>query len=259
MEVLCEPAFPLLRLIVTFFSPSDIAPLSDSLEPFVSRAFLSYQASLFSLCHHTPFANTSFGHSLPDKIFLSSISNIKHTCHSFLSPIFFLNCLLLHVHCLLASKHPINTHTLISMPKLAKIPTTNSRSQPYPKPTTPPMYQTATPPGTVPQDRLKTQERSNAAATTWLPEQDKILMQARQQGENWQPIATKHFPEKSANACRKRHERLMERQKSADSWDNAKLEKLAIAYNDSREQMWKVIGHNLGEKWQVVEAKVSPM
>ena len=49
----------------------------------------------------------------------------------------------------------------------------------------------------------------------------------------------------------------MERQKTADSWDNAKLEKLAVAYNDYREQMWKVIGHNMGEKWQVVEAKVS--
>lgn len=48
----------------------------------------------------------------------------------------------------------------------------------------------------------------------------------------------------------------MERQKAADSWDNAKLEKLAVAYNDYREQMWKDIGHNMGEKWQVVEAKV---
>ena len=49
----------------------------------------------------------------------------------------------------------------------------------------------------------------------------------------------------------------MERQKTADSWDNAKLEKLAVAYNDYREQMWKVIGQNMGEKWQVVEAKVN--
>lgn len=82
-------------------------------------------------------------------------------------------------------------------------------------------------------------------------------MQARQQGENWGPIAHKYFPEKTANACRKRHERLMERRTNADSWDNAKLEKLAVAYIDCREQMWKVIGDNIGEKWQVVEAKVS--
>ena len=83
-------------------------------------------------------------------------------------------------------------------------------------------------------------------------------MQARHQGLNWQPIATKYFPDKSANACRKRHERLMEKRSNADDWDGAKMEALARAYNDVREQMWRLLADRIGgEKWQIVEAKVS--
>ena len=83
-------------------------------------------------------------------------------------------------------------------------------------------------------------------------------MKVRQQGLNWQPIATNFFPEKSANACRKRHERLMEKRNNADDWDNTKMEALAKAYNDMREQMWRLLADRIGgEKWQIVEAKVS--
>ena len=83
-------------------------------------------------------------------------------------------------------------------------------------------------------------------------------MKVRQQGLNWQPIASNFFPDKSANACRKRHERLMEKRSQADDWDNAKMETLAKAYNDVREQMWRILADRIGgEKWQIVEAKVS--
>lgn len=81
-------------------------------------------------------------------------------------------------------------------------------------------------------------------------------MRARQQGLNWQPIASQYFPDKTANACRKRHERLMEKRNSADNWDGVKIEALAKAYVDIREQMWKLLADRLGEKWQNVEAKV---
>ena len=81
-------------------------------------------------------------------------------------------------------------------------------------------------------------------------------MRARQQGLNWQPIASKYFPDKTANACRKRHERLMEKRNSADNWDGVKMDILSKAYLDLREQMWKLLADRVGEKWQNVEAKV---
>lgn len=81
-------------------------------------------------------------------------------------------------------------------------------------------------------------------------------MRARQQGLNWQPIALKYFPDKTANACRKRHERLMEKRNSADNWDGVKLDLLSKAYIELREQMWKILADRVGEKWQNVEAKV---
>ena len=97
---------------------------------------------------------------------------------------------------------------------------------------------------------------SDRHAATWTPENDELLMRARQQGLNWQPIASKYFPDKTANACRKRHERLMEKRNNADNWDGVKMDKLSKAYLDLREPMWKILADRVGEKWQSVEAKV---
>ena len=72
---------------------------------------------------------------------------------------------------------------------------------------------------------------------------------------NWTLIATRHFPSKTANACRKRHARLMESRK-ADNPDGIYIEVLALTYCEFRESIWKDVAHRLGEKWQRVEAMV---
>ena len=90
----------------------------------------------------------------------------------------------------------------------------------------------------------------------WPPENDELLMRARSQGLDWHVIAGQHFPDKTANACRKRHERLMEKRNSAGNWDGVKIETLAKAYVDVREQMWEILADRVGEPWQNVEAKV---
>lgn len=94
-------------------------------------------------------------------------------------------------------------------------------------------------------------------STSWSPEDDARLMSARQQGMNWQVVASRIFTGKTANACRKRHERLMERL-NAEDWDGVKLELLAKEYMEVRQQMWTVLGDRLNEKWTVMEAKVCP-
>lgn len=96
------------------------------------------------------------------------------------------------------------------------------------------------------------------SSASWPKDKDELLMRARQQGLNWQPIADTYFPDKSANACRKRHERLMEKRNNTDDWDGAKMETLARAYNEVREQMWRLLADRMpGEKWQIVESKVN--
>ncbi|KAI9724787.1 MAG: hypothetical protein M1812_000063 [Candelaria pacifica] len=98
-------------------------------------------------------------------------------------------------------------------------------------------------------------ENSQRARTrAWNPRDDEILMASRAQGMNWLPIQQAHFPTKTDNACRKRHERLMEK-RSAEDWDAEKMESLAKAYLDMRKEMWGVLAEKVGEKWQVVEAK----
>lgn len=94
-----------------------------------------------------------------------------------------------------------------------------------------------------------------ASSGAWTPADDAQLKAARAQGLNWQPIRANYFPNKTPNACRKRHERLMERQNCEDQ-DTIKLETLAREYMGMRRTIWAQLGATTGEKWSVVEAKV---
>ncbi|KAK7189487.1 hypothetical protein DPSP01_001479 [Paraphaeosphaeria sporulosa] len=93
-----------------------------------------------------------------------------------------------------------------------------------------------------------------ARSSSWSQSDDETLIKARAQGLNWNQIAPRHFPSKSANACRKRHERLMEKQ-NAEQWDGVRLDVLAEAYMEVRSEMWKILGTKVNEKWQLVEQK----
>ncbi|KAI1109142.1 hypothetical protein F5Y14DRAFT_43422 [Nemania sp. NC0429] len=88
----------------------------------------------------------------------------------------------------------------------------------------------------------------------WSQQDDHNLLTARQQGLNWAQIQSTYFPHKSPNACRKRHERLLER-RGADDWDARKLERLAKDYMSMRKEIWQGLAARTGEKWMVVEAK----
>lgn len=92
-------------------------------------------------------------------------------------------------------------------------------------------------------------------SSSWSQHDDDTLIKARASGLNWNQISPKHFPQKSANACRKRHERLMEKQ-NAEQWDGVRLDVLAAAYMEARAEMWRILGNKVGEKWQLVEQKV---
>lgn len=109
-------------------------------------------------------------------------------------------------------------------------------------------------PEPVPTPQPMTQPR--AASTAWSKEDDEALMSARASGLNWTQIQQRYFPTKTPNACRKRHERLIER-KTADSWDKSDFEKLSMAYMSMRREIWTPLAARVGEKWTVVEQKVS--
>ena len=95
-------------------------------------------------------------------------------------------------------------------------------------------------------------------STQWSTKDDETLMSARALGLNWQPIASKYFPSKTANACRKRHERLMERRNN-EGLEGGKLELLANEYMSVRREMWSILTSRLGEKWTMLEAKVNSL
>jgi hypothetical protein len=47
----------------------------------------------------------------------------------------------------------------------------------------------------------------------------------------------------------------MEKQ-NAEQWDGVKLDVLAQAYMEVRRDMWSLLASRVGEKWQLLEAKV---
>ncbi|KAE9976518.1 hypothetical protein BLS_002039 [Venturia inaequalis] len=95
---------------------------------------------------------------------------------------------------------------------------------------------------------------STRVASTWTAADDQILLDARASGMNWPQIAQRHFPTKTHNACRKRHERLIER-RNAENWGGINAERLARQYMLFRAEIWKPLADSLGEKWQIIEAK----
>ena len=58
------------------------------------------------------------------------------------------------------------------------------------------------------------------APQSWPPEDDEELLRTRRLGLNWQLISSIYFPDMTANACRRRHELLMERHDSTGEWDD---------------------------------------
>lgn len=113
-------------------------------------------------------------------------------------------------------------------------------------------YAASTPTMAVP----PVQHRPSSGA--WTPQDDQTLLQARAQGLNWAQIQSRCFGNKTPNACRKRHERLMER-RGADDGDKRKLERLAKEYMGMRKEIWGGLAARTGEKWNVVEAQVRPV
>ncbi|KAI4122949.1 MAG: hypothetical protein LQ338_005527 [Usnochroma carphineum] len=89
----------------------------------------------------------------------------------------------------------------------------------------------------------------------WSHHDDEQLKRARAQGLNWTAIAETYFPTKTPNACRKRHERLIEKINANGIWNALKFEEVAKAYLDVREEMWKMVAERVNEKWTVVESK----
>jgi len=90
---------------------------------------------------------------------------------------------------------------------------------------------------------------------TWTPAEDSTLLKARASGRQWSDLQRTHFPDKTANACRKRHERLVER-RGIRNFDSRRLGRVAKEYMALREQMWTPLAERVGERWQDVEAKV---
>ncbi|KAK0725244.1 hypothetical protein B0H67DRAFT_598557 [Lasiosphaeris hirsuta] len=97
---------------------------------------------------------------------------------------------------------------------------------------------------------LPAQHRPSSGA--WNPDDDRTLLQLRAMGKNWNQIQREAFPGKTGNACRKRHERLMER-RGQNEWDNRKIERLSKEYMSMRKEIWQPLAQRVGEKWNVVE------
>ncbi|KAK1828809.1 hypothetical protein QBC39DRAFT_333035 [Podospora conica] len=89
---------------------------------------------------------------------------------------------------------------------------------------------------------------------TWTAADDRTLLAARARGQHWAELQAAHFPAKTANACRKRHERLMERRGAHDSAGDARrFERIASEYMAMRREIWGGLAERVKERWEFVE------
>ncbi|KAI3322770.1 hypothetical protein HD806DRAFT_114388 [Xylariaceae sp. AK1471] len=138
---------------------------------------------------------------------------------------------------------PLNTNFYNAVPSSgsAQQVTMQQAYEPYPS-------------AVAPQQQQQPPIPHRPSSGAWSQQDDQNLLAARQQGLNWAQIQSTYFPNKSPNACRKRHERLLER-RGADDWDARKLERLAKEYMSMRKEIWQGLAARTGEKWSVVEGK----
>lgn len=90
----------------------------------------------------------------------------------------------------------------------------------------------------------------------WSMRDDQQLISARMQNLNWSQIQQKYFPGKSSNACRKRHERLID-SKGRGNDETIRLERIAVEYVNMREELWSPLAKKTGENWKYIERQVS--
>lgn len=97
--------------------------------------------------------------------------------------------------------------------------------------------------------------RHRPSSGAWSIADDRKLLAARSDGLNWSQIQTKFFPGKSSNACRKRHERLID-SKGRGNDEQVRMERIAEEYVQMREKLWRPLADKTGEKWTYVERTV---
>ena len=137
--------------------------------------------------------------------------------------------------------------------RIAQAVSHSVRIAPYTAPRPTKGMETATPP---PQYFNSTSAHERASAA-WSNEDDNRLWDMRENKKLGWPQIAEFFEDKSPNACRKRFERL-KLQKAPDEWEGPKFDALAEIYVQHREELWKRIADELGErdKWQTLEQQV---
>jgi hypothetical protein len=105
-------------------------------------------------------------------------------------------------------------------------------------------------------------------AKIWTDEEDNFLWGAKAAGWNWDKIAldlSEAYPpsdnkyQKTANACRKRHERIKDKVLKAQLGPNKERWAEAVnAYKANRKRMWQPLADQLGfKRWEDIEEAVS--
>ncbi|KAK3334537.1 hypothetical protein B0H65DRAFT_565842 [Neurospora tetraspora] len=91
--------------------------------------------------------------------------------------------------------------------------------------------------------------------TSWTPREDSLLLSSRASHLPWSELQRLHFPGKTANACRKRHERLIEKQQAEEEVDEDRLARIAGEYVRMREELWKGLADRMGMDVKEVEER----
>ncbi|KAK3495373.1 uncharacterized protein B0T23DRAFT_441198 [Neurospora hispaniola] len=134
---------------------------------------------------------------------------------------------------------PPNNHhqppqTQVAHPTQSPIPNPSSSYNPRPTPPSPSLHN---------------------PTTSWTPREDALLLSSRASQLPWSELQRLHFPGKTANACRKRHERLIEKRQAEEEVDEDRLARIAGEYVKMRGELWQGLAERIGMDVKEVEER----
>ncbi|KAK3953867.1 hypothetical protein QBC32DRAFT_396742 [Pseudoneurospora amorphoporcata] len=147
----------------------------------------------------------------------------------------------------------IANQNAVHAPPIYFAPQSQSQLQPQPQQHQPPPQQHQPPPQSHHHQRASSPGHN--PTTPWTPQEDSLLLTSRSSHLPWSELQRLHFPGKSANACRKRHERLVEKLQAEEEVDQDRLARIAGEYVAMREELWRGLAERMGMDVREVEEK----
>ncbi|KAG6024198.1 hypothetical protein E4U40_003437 [Claviceps sp. LM458 group G5] len=99
------------------------------------------------------------------------------------------------------------------------------------------------------QAQRQQQQQNKEMGPEWSGDEETVLFAYKDAKKSWETISD-HLPGRTANGCRKYHER---QSKTGPAWSQERKNELCKLYESLKRSIWSKIGERLTVRWEVAE------